>query len=583
MTQNGPVELGELVITPWDVKPEYGAGNSFGTPSAATTGAPHQYTLATRMIAAQQEYAKKMDAEFAAKASEAENSVNQEITELSNNISDADPRAKLEGTAVKINVLLDTIRIEKTAQLNTANEFYQSDPFTKTGWDFWRAGLNNGRPNDSGFKEWAVSYAAAHSANLSQLKISALEEKLEEYTQQIESLNRQAEQEAQAAINAARMKTTFSASSAIAATAAAITQIGSSTLGGTEASGIALRTAVKAAVSRLAATAAGATASLSIGPIMLMWPSSLDNGERVLSVSLPLDDLSPPAEVDLSALGASGGSVNLSYKPAAQSHADQLKLFVARTRGVSIPGTVRVYQAQFDATANVYSLALDSPPRILTWTPASAPGSEGNPSTSLPAEQQLTLTYHGPKIAPDQTQVETYPAANALGLEDLIVTFPADSGVPPLYVMFSAAYPGATAIGEYSGRPYNPEKAGGTIEKLDWTTASITREGVDQVKLHTSRFGNSADNNLMIERLDAISEGTLLATDTDKRFYTHEMRELVRYRNLGIADGAEAGREVWNNAHTATLEDFRLADAPSLFYTPEADVALQNQLEELMK
>jgi len=87
----------------------------------------------------------------------------------------------------------------------------------------------------------------------------------------------------------------------------------------------------------------------------------------------------------------------------------------------------------------------------------------------------------------------------------------------------------------------------------------------------------------MIERLEAILAGALQASDTDKRFYTHEIRELARYRNLGIADGAEAGREAWNNTHTATLEDFLLADVQSLFYTPEADATLQQQLEDLMK
>jgi len=41
----------------------------------------------------------------------------------------------------------------------------------------------------------------------------------------------------------------------------------------------------------------------------------------------------------------------------------------------------------------------------------------------------------------------------------------------------------------------------------------------------------------MIDRLEKILNGELKATDTDKRFYTHEKRELARYSNLGTKVG----------------------------------------------
>ncbi|WP_241666643.1 pyocin [Jejubacter calystegiae] len=76
----------------------------------------------------------------------------------------------------------------------------------------------------------------------------------------------------------------------------------------------------------------------------------------------------------------------------------------------------------------------------------------------------------------------------------------------------------------------------------------------------------------MIARLEKILQGELQPTDTDKRFYTHEIRELERYRNLGIKDGVlpENRAEVWNNTHTATLEDYQLSSDEKLLYTPEA-------------
>jgi hypothetical protein len=79
----------------------------------------------------------------------------------------------------------------------------------------------------------------------------------------------------------------------------------------------------------------------------------------------------------------------------------------------------------------------------------------------------------------------------------------------------------------------------------------------------------------MIDRLEKILKGELQATDTDKRFYTHEIRELERYRNLGVKDGniPENYDEVWNNTNTATLEDYKINEKSQPMYTPEAEEA----------
>jgi hypothetical protein len=73
--------------------------------------------------------------------------------------------------------------------------------------------------------------------------------------------------------------------------------------------------------------------------------------------------------------------------------------------------------------------------------------------------------------------------------------------------------------------------------------------------------------------LDRIAKGELEPTDYDRRYYTHEMQELQRYRNLGVEDGVDPGYDVWNDAHTATLEDFRIserdASGNSTLYHPD--------------
>jgi len=114
--------------------------------------------------------------------------------------------------------------------------------------------------------------------------------------------------------------------------------------------------------------------------------------------------------------------------------------------------------------------------------------------------------------------------------------------------------------GPASNRPFDPDNAGGPIRKSDWRTANIDESGLSDVRTHVGRFDDDPANAAMINRLERINRGELDPTDYDLRYYTHEMRELERYRNLGIPDGIDPGYDVWNNAHTATLEDFGLSD-----------------------
>ena len=186
----------------------------------------------------------------------------------------------------------------------------------------------------------------------------------------------------------------------------------------------------------------------------------------------------------------------------------------------------------------------------------------------------------------DSIVTTSFPGVEIPGIRDFIYWQPdaTGTGVEPIYVMTSGIYGETNAKGTYSGRPFNTEKAGGPIENLDWRSISIDRAGVDEVKLHTGRFESAPENNVMIDRLEKILNGELKATDTDKRFYTHEKRELARYRNLGIEDGEiPVNRaEVWNNTHTATLEDYKLSSDENLFYSPEAlKAAEQQELKEL--
>jgi hypothetical protein len=77
----------------------------------------------------------------------------------------------------------------------------------------------------------------------------------------------------------------------------------------------------------------------------------------------------------------------------------------------------------------------------------------------------------------------------------------------------------------------------------------------------------------MVDRLRTIAAGEMEPTDCDRRFYSHELREFVRYRKLGFPCGQpadpDAAYELWNNAHTAALEDYHVNELISALYHPD--------------
>jgi hypothetical protein len=76
----------------------------------------------------------------------------------------------------------------------------------------------------------------------------------------------------------------------------------------------------------------------------------------------------------------------------------------------------------------------------------------------------------------------------------------------------------------------------------------------------------------MVQRLRDIAAGKLKPTQADLNFYSHELRESIRYKRLGFLNGqpldADAAYDLWNNAHTATLEDYLLKEGRGVLYHP---------------
>nr|MBS9463274.1 hypothetical protein [Flagellimonas sp. 389] len=112
--------------------------------------------------------------------------------------------------------------------------------------------------------------------------------------------------------------------------------------------------------------------------------------------------------------------------------------------------------------------------------------------------------------------------------------------------------------GKYSKRPFDPSEVGGDILRLSYKNAVVSKSGIADIKIHLSRLDPDDWNPAMIKRLEDIEAGKIQATDFDKRFYTHELRELERARSLGLGDTHKISYDEWNNLHSATLEDYQL-------------------------
>ncbi|MEG4057789.1 MULTISPECIES: hypothetical protein [unclassified Microcoleus] len=130
--------------------------------------------------------------------------------------------------------------------------------------------------------------------------------------------------------------------------------------------------------------------------------------------------------------------------------------------------------------------------------------------------------------------------------------------------------------GATSGRPFNPSKAGGKILNLSYQNVKITDKGVGLVEAHVRKFNPVGEAELrMVGRLRGITAQTLVAEPVDLRFYTHELREYLRYKKLGYSTGQPAdpdeAYQLGNNAHTPTLEDYKLKEGFGVLFPPRVE------------
>ncbi|WP_207223915.1 S-type pyocin domain-containing protein [Pseudomonas orientalis] len=540
---------------------------------------------------------KDQEASFATNLQSMPETIAKTIASIEQNEgSPASEVEKIEQHIRSVDTLIAQKAQASAAQKVIADKYYYGDFFRFPTMQFIKDAISGSKTNyppDKNYKEWYASLEAAYAAKYSNREIdylNALKQNLQAQANQARA-DAEAKRIADeaAAAEAARVAAEAAAEEAarVAAEAAALkaahtfrlpgagaTQLSAAagSIAVTAGSGVTLEAAIQAAKVALGTVVSGVTA---VGIGALTYSESLGNGELPATMlDLPAKELAPSLPDNLLEVAAAGGTVDVPYR----IYGDQSKYSVVATQVTGgLAPTVPVRALVLDPVANAYMFTTtDTPPITLTF-PIAVPGDS---STATPAQSVENPVYTGITLTPIEVKAEPFPIAKQLSIRDGIYVYPADSGLPPIYAVFSSPYEGANTKGEHSGRMYNPDKAGGPTQNLDWTTATVTQEGIDLVKLHTSRFDPSDANKIMLDRLEKILSGQISITDIDKRFYTHEIRELERYRALGVADGLKPNDDtIWNSAHTATLEDYKLKDGFNLFYTPEAIEADDAQVE----
>jgi hypothetical protein len=138
-----------------------------------------------------------------------------------------------------------------------------------------------------------------------------------------------------------------------------------------------------------------------------------------------------------------------------------------------------------------------------------------------------------------------------------------------------------THRGTASERPFSPAKSGGDIQRLSVDRIRVQPNGINRIEQHLSRFGPDPQNAVQVQRLRDIAIGKTKPTSADLNFYAHELRESVRYRKLGYENRGTGAvwqppdshmvHQVWNDTHTATLEDYGVKEGPGVLYHPSVE------------
>lgn len=165
---------------------------------------------------------------------------------------------------------------------------------------------------------------------------------------------------------------------------------------------------------------------------LLLFSLRLGHDERY-GLSIPFTDLN--LDIDWrEVLEHAGESFPLPMRLISGLVDQNAHVEIVPTNAEGISPQVPVRAATWDEARGAYRFTSEGPGAItVLWTPEAAPGDS---STSLPAEAQPDRLYPGFISVPTVPEMVPLPASDDVDFHDYIITFPADSGLEPVYIMF---------------------------------------------------------------------------------------------------------------------------------------------------
>lgn len=249
--------------------------------------------------------------------------------------------------------------------------------------------------------------------------------------------------------------------------------MGSTAIASTEGGATLGRVAGQAALETLgtwslrgAAAAAGTAASTLL---LALWPTSM--GDSTLT------------EEQLRGMTVAPTRVRFQFRRNAEGVMQVYGIHTSATSGMD---NVPVIDVDWNQDRSAMEAKLNG--ITIIWTPNNGPVVQA-PTTYPGVTNALENILVHPVAEDTDSQIEVYPASDDLTWQDCILVFPADSGVPPLYLVFAkpAVRPLEVAIyGAFSGRPRNglhvdhmPSQAA-TRRYLEANLVDLTQKQVDE-------------------------------------------------------------------------------------------------------
>ena len=194
---------------------------------------------------------------------------------------------------------------------------------------------------------------------------------------------------------------------------------------------------------RGAATAAGtATSTL----LLAFWPSSI--GDSTLT------------EEQLRSMTMAPTRVRFQFRRDAEGIMRVYGLHTSATSGMD---SVPVVDVDWNQDRSAMEAKLNG--ITIIWTPNNGPVVQA-PTTYPGVTNALENILVHPVAEDTDSQIEIYPASDDLTWQDCILVFPADSGVPPLYLVFAKPMVNPLEVGIYSDLSSRSRKDGLDIDHI---------------------------------------------------------------------------------------------------------------------